>query len=159
MKEKREKAEQARKELRGKLELMIRATSQLLEPLKKLDKEQVAAVVTLSLLTQGVVGTARVLPKAGKDIVARFKKELVGISPEFGRVIQSDRCFDTEVAYVSALKKCDDEGRGEDQCWEAYGSLDSLAYCAMKKIEESKRIIEEMRLDLKPPKPTPWPEL
>jgi len=159
VKEKRKRAEQARKELRKKLEPMIKATSYLLEPLKSLNEEQVAAAVTLSLLTQGVTGAARVLPKSGKDIVASFKKELVGVCLEFGRVIRSDPCFDAEVAYVSALKKCEDEGRSEGDCWEAHGQMGTLAQCGMKKLEKLKGIIEDIRGGLKPSKPTPWPEL
>jgi len=159
VKEKRKRAEQARMELRKKLVPMIKATSYLLQPLKSLNEEQVAAVVTLSLLTQGVTGAARVLPKSGKDIVASFKKELVEICPEFGRSIRSDPCFDAEVAYVSALRKCEDEGRGESECPEAYGWMGALVQCDMKKLENLKGIIKDIRGELKPPKPTPWPEL
>jgi len=159
VKEKRKRAEQARKELIGKLEPMIKATSYLLEPLKSLSEEQVAAVVTLSLLTQGVMSAARMLPKSKKDIVGRFTKELVGICPEFQRSIRSDPCFDAEVSYVSALKKCQDEGRGEDDCLEAHGWMSALASCGMKELEKSKGIITDIRRGLKPPRPTPWPEI
>lgn len=158
VKEKRRRAEQARKKLREKLEPMIKATSYLLEPLKTLNEEQVAAVVTLSLLTQGVTGAARALPKSGKDVVASFKKELVGICPELQRGIRSDPCFDLEITYLSALKKCEDEGRREDECWEAYGWEDALVHCYMKKLENSKGTIRDILSKLKPPKPTPWPE-
>lgn len=152
-----EKLEQARGNLTKQLEQLVGATGYLLEPLKSLKEDQVAAVVMLSLLTNEIMGARTVLPKTGKILVDRFKKELVGICPEFGRVIRTDPCFDATVGYLGALKKCEDEGRSERNCPEALNYEGKMAHCVMERVEERRRIIVDILKGQKPPRPIPWP--
>jgi len=163
-KEKIEKLAEARKKVKGQLEQLVEATGYLLEPLKSLNEEQIAAVVTLGYLIQGVKVANYTAIKIGEDIILRFEKELSKVSPslsdlalDIGRI--TDRpCFDFEVAYLGALSKCEKEGQDEAHCPEAIEPGANLAICTMKYIEKLKGRIAEILRGLKQPRPKPWPE-
>ena len=94
--------------------------------------------------------------------MVRFEKELAGVSPSLARARAGvgvfDDCFDYDVAYVTALKKCEDEGRREEKCWDAWGPGAAAVYCRMEKLEEMQGILRDIFDKLKPPKLFPLPK-
>ena len=137
---------------------LVGATSRLLEPLTNLNDEQRDAVVMLGLLMHGFALAKRPPTKMSENTLARFKKELDAICPPLGEVaISKEPCFEATVSYVSALKKCEDEGRSEEECFEAWGPGAQAVMCAMKMIEELKVEIGTLLGRQTPPKPIPWP--
>ncbi len=157
-KEGRQELLDARKSLEESLNQVVGATSKLLEPLKGLSDEQRDAVVMLGLMMQGVALAKRPPAKMSEDILVQFKEELDGICPPLGKVaISKDPCFEATVSYLSALKKCEDEGRNEDECPDAWGPGGMAVMCTMKMLEEMKTEIGALLRRQKPPKPIPWP--
>jgi hypothetical protein len=135
----------ARKSLERSVSQVVGATSRLLEPLRDLNDEQRDAVVMLGLLMQGIALAKRPPTMLNEDILARFKEELDAICPPLGEVtISMDPCFEATVSYASALKRCEDEdeGRREEECFEAWGPGAQAVMCTMKMIEEMKAEIE-----------------
>lgn len=148
----------ARRSLEKSLTQLVGVASSLLEPLTDLNDEQRDAVVMLGLLMQGITLAERPPARMSEDILARFKEELDAICPPLGKVaISEDPCFEATVSYASALKKCEDEGRREEECFEAWGSGAQAVICTMKIIEEIKAEIGTLLGRQKPPKPIPWP--
>ncbi len=151
-----EELEQARGNLTKQLEQLVGATGYLLEPLRNLKEDQVGAVVMLSLLTSEVTSARILLPKTGKTLVNRFKRELVEVCPEFERMIRTDTCFDATVSYLGALKKCEEEGRSDANCPEAWGIAGLTIGCISRRLENDRRIIVDILKGQKPPRRIPW---
>ena len=157
-KERKQELFEARKSLEKILGQVVGATGKLLEPLRKLSDEQRDAVVILGLIMRGIVLAKRPTTKMSEDILIQLKEEVDGICPPLGGVaISKDPCFEASVSYVSALKECEDEGRDEDECPDAWGPGYAAVMCTMKMIEEMKREIGTLLNRQKPPKPIPWP--
>jgi len=158
-KQDRERLLEARKSLEISVGQVADATSRLLEPLRDLNDEQRDAVVMLGLLIQGIALIKRPPAMMSEDILLRFKEELDAICPPLGEVALSmDPCFDATVSYLSALKDCEDEGRSEAECPEAWGPGAQAVMCTMKMLEEKiKPAIGTLLGGQKPPKPIPWP--
>jgi len=157
-KEGRQKLLEARKSLEKNLNQVIGATSKLLEPLKGLSDEQRDAVVMLGLLVDVIALAKRPTARLSEGILMQFKEQVDGICPPLGKVaISKDPCFESTVSYLTALKKCDDEGKSEDECPEAWGPGGAAVMCTMEKIETAKREIEVLLGRQVPPKPIPWP--
>lgn len=162
-KEAREKLEQARGELRKELKLWVEATGSLLEPLKTLNEDQVVAAVSLSLMFQSVAQATLSSTELRKEIAARFKDELTTVSAGLSRLADdkalriSRAISDAELDCVSALKKCEDEGRKESECWESWGPCARAIYEVMKELEGMRGWIGDLLGGLRPPRPIPWP--
>lgn len=148
----------ARKSLESSVNQVVDATRELLEPLRQLNDEQRDAVVMLGLLMQGFALTRRPPARLREDISVRFQEQLDGICPPLGTaVIAKDPCFEATVAYVSALVDCEEDGRDEDECYDAWGPGFAAVTCAMEKIEQMKAEIGVMLARQEPPRPIPWP--
>jgi len=148
----------ARESLEKSVGQIVAATSKLLEPLKELNDEQKDAVVTLGLLIQGITFAKRPPVMMSEDILIQFQEELNEICPPLGEItIAKEPCFEATVSYASAMQKCEDEGKSEEECPEAWGAGYQSIMCAMKKIEEIKDDIRNILDGQRPPKPIPWP--
>ncbi len=155
----RERLTSSRSSLEKSVSQLVGATRSLLEPLRDLNDEQRDAVIMLGLLMQGIALAKRPPARMSQDILAHFKAELDAICPPLGGLaISEDPCFEATVSYVSALTKCQDEGRREEQCFEAWGPGAEAVMCTMKMMEAMKTEIGTMLGRQKPPKPTPWPD-
>jgi hypothetical protein len=150
-----------RKKLEKRLTYFVGSTEYLLESLKNLNDEQIAAVVAFGYLMQCITQAKSPVVKLGDDSVVRFEKELAGVSPNLARaragVSIFNDCFDYDVAYATAMKKCEDEGKREDECRDAHGPGAAAIYCRMEKLEEVQGILHDLFDKLKPPKPFPLP--
>ena len=148
----------ARKSLEESLNQVVGATSKLLEPLKGLNDDQRDAVVMLGLMMQSITLAKRPPAKISEYILVQFKEELDEICAPMGKVaISKDPCLEATASYLSALKKCEDEGQNEANCPDAWGPASSAVMCTMKIIEEMKTDIVALLVGQKPPKPIPWP--
>lgn len=157
-KEDRNKLQEARGSLAQSIDQIVNATPQFLEPLKDLSADQKGAVVILGMLVQSIALAKRPHTKVSEISLATFQREVDGICPPLGKIaIAEDPCFDATVSYISALKDCEDEGRDEEDCPEAWGPGAQAVMCAMEKINEMKRGIGELLGRQDPPKPIPWP--
>lgn len=149
---------EARASLQRSVGELLGATGTLLKPLRHLEPDQRDAVVALGLLMQDCAIARRPASRLDPALVARFAKELEVISPVLGEAVLSrDPCLESNSAYVSALAKCESEGKTEDQCRAAWVPGAQAVACAMARIEATKGIIEQMLGAQMPPKPTPWP--
>ncbi|UCC40309.1 MAG: hypothetical protein JSV96_02310 [Candidatus Aminicenantes bacterium] len=158
-KEGREKLLELRASLEKSLKQVVGATGKLLEPLRGLSDEQRDSVVMLGLIMQGIALVKRPAARIGEDILVQFKQEIDGICPPLGEItISKDPCFEATVAYLTALKKCQDDGLSEEECPEAHGPGGAAVMCTMKKIDDMKREIGTMLGRQRPPKPIPWPD-
>ena len=149
----------AREKLAKQLNGLIKASEKLLEPLKDLDEEQTAALVALVYSTRLIMFAGRPAAKLDKRILARFKRAVDEICPPLGTIsVSRDPCFEASVQYVQALKKCEDEGRSEEECFEAgrYGA--QAVGCTMEELEEMRGKLRDMFGRIKPPRPLPWPK-
>jgi len=158
-KKKKQEFENARQKLANELDKFVKVSRNLLEPLKGLNEIQVAALVTLGFLMRAITLAGRPTAKIDKRIMTRFKEVVDEICPPLGKVtISKDPCFEATVSYLSTLKKCEDEGRNEDECFEAWGYGASAVMCTMKELEEMKGQLADIFGRLKPPRPIPWPK-
>ena len=139
-----------------------KTTRKIANSLKKLDDEQIAAITTLSLITQ-VALMSKLSGKIDKTTSTKMQKELNAISKKFsigdhvfGTIAQSRlACFDSQVRYLSAVKNCEDEDRKESECPESWGPASEAMACELKQLE---KIIREIRITwgrVRPPMPLP----
>ena len=160
-KEGKEKLEGARKKLEKQLQQLVRATAELLKPLKSLKEEQIAAIVTLGYLVQGIMQVKSSVAKLGDAMVVRFEKALAAVSPGLAHAVRHTDifagCFAQDLEYATAMAKCEKDERDEDECWEAWGA--GAVMCRMEKLNELGKYVEDILGGLKPPKPSPWPEI
>lgn len=157
----RQELENAREKLANELDEFVKASRNLLEPLKELNETQIAALVTLGFSIRVILLAGRPTANIDQGILAGFKEVVDEICPPLGKVaISKDPCFDATVSYVSALKKCKDEDppRDEDECFEAWGPGAQAVMCTMKELEEMKGQLADIFGRLKPPRPFPWPK-
>lgn len=158
-KEGRQKLLEARKSLEKSLKQVVGATSKLLEPLKGLNDEQRDAVVMLGLMVDVIALAKRPTAKLSEGVLMQFKDQVDGICPPLGEVsISKDPCLDATTSYLSALKKCQDDGKSEAECSDAWGPGGTAVMCTMEKIETVKHEIEVLLGRQVPPKPIPWPD-
>lgn len=157
-KAKKDELDSTRKALSNRIDEVVNATGYLLEPLKKLNKPQMDAVITLGLMIQSVILAKRPAVNLSKDIIDRFAAEVDSICPPLGKeMISQDPCFEASVAYALALKECEDKGLREEQCPDAWGPGARAVYCTMEKIDNMRRDIENLLRRQHPPRPIPWP--
>ena len=157
-KEMRGKLEGFRDKLTKKINQWVNVIPNLLEPLKDLKENQMAAVVALGFLTRWFMVANAPAVKLGADIVARFKTEIDTVCPDFSKVLTRDPCFEAEIEYATAMSKCKEEGRDEDECHEAWGPGARAVQCTMEELEILGQKIKDIYRRLTPPRPIPWPE-
>ena len=149
----------ARQLLSNELHKFVKASGNLLEPLKELNDTQVAALVTLGFSIRIIMLAGRAATNLHKDILRDFKEVVDEICPPLGKVaIDQDPCFESTVSYVSALKSCEDEDppRDEEECFEAWGPGAQAVMCIMKELEDMRAQLGDLFGRLKPPRPFPW---
>jgi hypothetical protein len=157
--ENRRELEEARQQLARELDSLVKASGDLLEPLKGLDESQIAAVVTLGFAMRVVMLAGRPAAKIDRGILTQLEETIYEVCPPLGSIsISRDPCLEASIQYAQALKECQDEGRDEDNCPEAWGYGGQTVMCAMKEVEEMKRQIEDILGGMEPPRPFPWPE-
>lgn len=139
-------------------------TKHVAEPLKNLSEEQVASVIALSYLAQGIALANSPTVTLPEDIETRFKDEIGSVSPGLSRVGDASSiflaCFDQSVACASALASCrnEDPPRSEEDCFESWGPCGQEVMCWMRELEAMRGRINDIFGGLRPPKPIPWPE-
>jgi len=147
--------------LNEKISGMVEATKELAGPLNTLNKNQIAAV-TFLVLERGILMSAS-RKSAGLDegLLLGFKDAVKSICPDLEPILElsrfKDPCMEHQMAYVSALAKCKEEGKDEDDCPEAWGPGAAAINCEMEKINDMQGLINKMWERLGGPKPTPWP--
>ena len=154
----REQLVSARKALAESLDQVVAAVGDFLAPLRKLTGEQRDAVVMLGLLMQSINLAKRPPAMTSQQVLTQFKEEIDKVCPPLGEVVISkDPCFEASVAYVSALTKCEDEGKSEAECFDSWGPGAQSVMCAMQAIDDLKTEIGEILGRQSPPRPSPWP--
>ena len=158
----RAKLVDARKKLAQETARMANATGQIAGPLKNLSEEQIASVVALSYVAESVALASSPNARLPEGTAARFKNELGVVHPGLSQMAGGGSlvlaCFDESVACASALKKCEDDGRGEEACFESWGPCAQETVCVMRQLDAMRGRIGDIFGRLKPPKPIPWPE-
>ena len=118
----------------------------------------------------------RLFEKPGRDVLARasnrsiqldealikgFTTAVESICPDLEPVVigsrYADPCMEWEVAYVTALAKCDDDGIAEEDCWDALGPMTRALQCTMDEIEGLKKDMFDIWREVREPDPFPWP--
>ena len=152
-----------RQRVRDGVARLVKASGQLLEPLRGLNEEQVASSVILSVLTMGVMKARSSSVNLGDEPVRQLEVELGNISPGLSPVVDIERSFvfsslDESVACATALARCDADGRSEEECGEAWGPCSEESLCIMRALEGLRGRISEILGGLRPPRPFPGPE-
>jgi hypothetical protein len=149
---------EARKSLETSLNKILVVTGKILEPLKGLTEEQKEAVVRLGLMMQAIALAKRPTTKVAQETLVQFGKEIDNFCPPLGKAtIAQDPCFESTVSYLTSLKKCQDDGRTEEECEEAWGYGAMSVMCTMEKINELGRRIGEWPGGGEHPGPIPRP--
>jgi hypothetical protein len=158
-KESKQKLDNARKKLSANLSRFVDASRKLLKPLKSLNDAQIAALFTLGYSMKIIMLVERPTTKIDKAIISRFKVIMDEICPSLGDiVISKDPCFESTLAYVSALGKCDKEGRSEDQCREAWQPGAESVNCAIRELENMRKQLKDIMDGIEPWEPwEPFP--
>jgi hypothetical protein len=149
--ERRKLAEQAFGEV-------LHATKELLAPLKDLTVPQKDAVVALGLLARVASLGRRPSINVPQAVLEQFAADVDRVCPPLGKgAVSKDPCLEATLSYMSALKDCEEDGRTEDKCQEAWGPAAAALACVMKEIDGLKREIGERLGRQVPPRPIPWP--
>jgi len=126
----------ARKKLAQEAARMGSATGQIAGPLKNLSEEQIASVVALSYLAESVALASSPNARLPEGTAVRFENELGAVHPGLSQMADGGSlvlaCCDESVACASALKKCEDDGRGEEACFESWGPCAQEIVCVMR---------------------------
>jgi hypothetical protein len=125
------------------------------EPLKRLTPEQQASVAALVLMTR--VATEQQFARG------KLLQGLWTDIPEFCPPLRSvsfsrGGCLDAEIAYASAMAKCEADGKSEDACeQQAAPEAAAAVSCWMREIQALAGIIHQIPGRAWPPGPFPWP--
>ncbi len=151
-----EAAQTARLQYDSLAQQVARSLAFVGQPLRDLNDEQMASVAALLVMTRVAAQTERL---AGGALAESFWAEVPEICPPLPQVdLQLGDCLDAHIAYASAMARCLDEGKTEDQCdRETAGEMSATVICEMRKIEEMKEIIGRIPGRDWPPGPFPWP--
>jgi len=148
--------------LNEKISGMVEATKELAGPLNTLNKNQIAAVTFLVLERDLLMHASRKSTMLDEDLLHKFKVAVESICPDFEPILEisrfQDPCMEHEFAYVSALAKCEEEGRKEEECHEAWGPGAAAVYCAMGIINDIQGLMTKIWERFGSPGPFPWPE-
>lgn len=140
---------------------MVQSLAYIGEPLKDLTDEQMASVAALLAMTRVAAQSEGLEAVASASLSEGFWVELPEICPPMPEVIQLKLggCLGEELAYATAMARCEDEGKSEDECErEAAPELSAAVMCRMRQIEEMRGIIGRIPGRRWPPDPFPWPE-
>ncbi len=129
------------------------------KPLKGLTEEQHASVAALLLVTRVVTEQQLTQQLAGGTLLESFWTDLPEVCPPLRSItLTRGGCLDEDIAYVSALARCHDEGKSEDECErEAAPEAAAAVTCHMRQIEALAGIIRNIQGKRWPPGPFPWP--
>lgn len=143
------------------LEVMMKGLEPMFESLKKLDKEQKAAVISL-LYSSKILGLAsNPILRINRDQIIRMEKEMrVASDSMYVKQTPFDMCMDEMIAYASALASCRKKGVDEEHCYDSWDAGADLMMCQMGVLDSLKKGWEEridIFRDLPEPDPIPWP--
>lgn len=125
------------------------------EPLKRLSPEQQASVAALVLMTR--VATEQQFARS------KLLQGLWTDVPDFCPALRSvsfsrGGCLDAEIAYASAMAKCEADGKSEDECdRQTAPELAATVSCQMRELQALAGIIHGIPGRAWPPGPFPWP--
>ncbi|MCI0613781.1 hypothetical protein L0244_12425 [bacterium] len=95
-------------------------TGAIVQQLKKLDQNEINAVVALLAMTKAVGFYEFTAVRRDDKIISSYYEELSKLSPHFSNVVNVRAivmsCFQEMVSCGSAQKKCQDEGKSEEEC-------------------------------------------
>src|SRR4030042_1211801 len=118
----RKELDDAREKLSSTFHSLVKASKELLQPLKGLDEVQTAAVVTLAATMRIALLAGRASVGVDKGLLAQLEGTIDEFCPPIRSVsIAKDPCFEATVAYGSALAECEKTGQKEDECMDAWG--------------------------------------
>ena len=150
-KESIQKLDNGRKKLSANLSRFVDASKKLLKPLKSLDDAQISALFTLGYAMKIFMLIERPATKIDKALISRFKAIVDEICPPLGDIVTAkDPCFESTLAYVSALGKCEKEGRSEDQCPEAWQYGAESVNCAIRELENMRKQLKDLMDGIEP---------
>lgn len=137
---------------------VTRSLAYVAAPLKSLTEEQKASLAALLTITR-VVAQTEVSGLGTPEVTAQLWSEVERFCPVPKAVdFKYSNCLDEQIAYASAMKKCEDEGKSEDECErEAAGEAAAAIACEMRKLEEMRGAIQGIPGRRWPPRPFPWP--
>ena len=151
--------ERARTLFGKSLQQLASSSSELLKPLHTLNETQMVSVQILVHLIHVSLLAKRPQFATNPDTLKVLFRAFDDVCPGLGKdfVASKDPCFDASVAYASALAKCEEDGRDDDDCFETWGPAAESINCAMAEIEEMSGRITGLLKGLEPPWPIPWP--
>ena len=148
--------------LNKKISGMVEATKELVSPLRTLNKNQIAAVILLIFERDILMHASKRSTKLDRRLLRKFKAAVEAICPDLAPVLEisryGDPCMEHSVAYISALAKCDKDGKGEEECPDAWGPGMAEIYCTMEQIKDFQPPMIEVWEGFRDPKPFPWLE-
>jgi hypothetical protein len=126
-------------------------------PLARLTPEQKASVAALLIATRVTTEDQLLHPKGGGALQAIWP-DLQDICPPLKSVSFSrGGCLDAEIAYASAMAKCEKDGKRPDQCEiEAAPEAAAAMDCQLKAFQALPGIIHGLPGRAWPPRPFPW---
>ena len=136
-----------------------------LDSLKRLDKEQITSVLLFSMIYQNVSLIESVYPKLGEKLKQEF---FVDLEPVFKLRKNSSfptlSCLSELLPCAMAEKKCRDEGRKEQECFESWEPCSKYYICLMEALSTwfEKFLNENINKLLRDPPPPPkieWPRI
>ncbi|TET53124.1 MAG: hypothetical protein E3J54_04940 [Actinobacteria bacterium] len=140
------------------IDRLVSATEKIIEPLKELNEEQRDCVASLGLLVQAITLANRPPLKISANLLTRFKDQLDDFCHPLGTVVTiGDTCFEANVSYAAARKKCMQDNKPEGECFEALRYKGILTNCLTNKLESTKREIGILLVRQRLQKPIPWP--
>lgn len=150
----REELEEARKKLAEDFDEIVKSSSTMLESLKELNDNQIAAVATFGFLMRFTTIARRPALKIEESILSHFEKVIDDLCPPLKEISTSrDPCFEASIQYAIALQKCKDENNwNEDQCHDAWGYGAQAVMCTMKELQDMKGWSSDIFGRLEPPK-------
>ena len=142
----------------AKLLQMVEGSDSLLGSLKSLNDEQRAAVSTAIILTREITAIEASGARFDKKIGEKYMVVIEKYCPDLPRTSFSRGipCFDQTVAYLSALKDCEEDNKTESECLEAQVAGSSLAACQFDALLERIGLIRKM-FRRTGPRPLPIP--
>ncbi|MCW4048417.1 MAG: hypothetical protein NWE89_01640 [Candidatus Bathyarchaeota archaeon] len=155
------KLRELRVSLSKEIKAMVSATEAMVKPLKTLDKRQIAAVNLFILERDALMGALMEAGKLDAGLVREFSNAVVSICPDLEPVVVGSRfadpCMDHHVAYATAMARCEEDGKSEDECDDAIGPGAAAVMCEMDQLLEIKRVMEDLWIKIPEPRPFPWP--
>jgi hypothetical protein len=150
----------AKAEYDGLANRVVQSVATVGGPLKDLTDEQMASVAALLVMTRVAARSEGIISRVSTSLDG-FWVELPEICPPMPKPIEFKLggCLDEEIAYATAMAKCKDEGKSDDECdKETAAEATAAVLCHMRQLEELGGIIGRIPGRQWPPDPFPWPE-